>query len=90
MNEHSKVVADDRGQVIGTVEIKKIGNSSGIILSKDVLARMHVGVGDKLYATLTPDGGFRLTPYDPDFEKAMQVARQGMKRYHNALAELAK
>jgi putative addiction module antidote len=90
MNEHSKVAADARGQVIGTVEIKKIGNSLGIILSKDVLARMHVGVGDKLYATLTPDGGFRLTPYDPDFEKAMEVARRGMKRYHNALAELAK
>ena len=78
------------GQVIATVEIKKIGNSSGIILSKDVLARMHVAVGDTLYATLTPDGGFRLTPHDPDFEKAMEVARRGMKRYHNALAELAK
>jgi putative addiction module antidote len=90
MNEQSKVAADAGGHVIGTVEIKKIGNSSGIILSKDVLARMHVTVGDKLYATLTPDGGFRLTPYDPDFEKAMEVARRGMKRYHNALAELAK
>ena len=90
MNEQSKIVPEVRGQVIGTVEIKKIGNSSGIILSKDVLARMHVGVGDRLYATLTPDGGFRLTPYDPDFEKAMEVARRGMKRYQNALAELAK
>jgi putative addiction module antidote len=79
-----------RGQTIGTVEIKKIGNSSGIILSKDVLARMNVSVGDKLYATLTPDGGFRFTPRDPDFEKAMEVARRGIKRYHNALAELAK
>jgi putative addiction module antidote len=90
MNEQSKIEPDARGQVIATVEIKKIGNSSGIILSKDVLARMHVGVGDKLYATATPDGGFRLTPYDPEFEKAMEVARRGMKRYHNALAELAK
>ena len=89
MNEQSKIMADARGQMIGTVEVKKIGNSSGIILSKDVLARMHVSVGDKLYATLMPDGGFRLTPYDPDFEKAMEVARRGMKRYHNALAELA-
>jgi len=90
MNEQSKSAPDARGQVIGTVEIRRIGNSSGIILSKDALARMNVGVGDKLYATLTPDGGFRLTPYDPDFEKAMAVARRGMKRYHNALAELAK
>jgi putative addiction module antidote len=90
MNEQPKIEPDIRSQLIGTLEIKKIGNSSGIILSKDVLARMHVGVGDKLYATLTPDGGFRLTPYDPHFEKAMEVARRGMKRYHNALAELAK
>jgi putative addiction module antidote len=90
MSEQAKIVPDARSQVIGTVEIKKIGNSSGIILSKDVLARMNVGVGDKLYATLTPDGGFRLTLHDPDFEKAMEVARRGMKRYHNALAELAK
>jgi putative addiction module antidote len=90
MSEQSKFERDSRGQLICTVEIKKIGNSSGIILSKDVLARMHVSVGDKLYATFTPDGGFRLTPYDPDFEKAMEVARRGMKRYHNALGELAK
>jgi putative addiction module antidote len=90
MNDGSKIVPDPRGQVIATVEIKKIGNSSGIILPKDVMARMQISVGDKLYATLTPDGGFRLTPYDPDFEKAMEVARRGIKRYRNALAELAK
>lgn len=90
MNDSSKIMPDPRGQLIGAVEIKKIGNSSGIILSKDLLARMRVSVGDTLYATLTPDGGFRLTPHDPDFEKAMEVARRGMKRYHNALAELAK
>jgi putative addiction module antidote len=90
MTDQSKIAADPRGQLIGTVEIKKIGNSSGIILSKEVLARMRVSAGDRLYATLMPDGGFRLTPYDPDFEKALEVARRGMRRYHNALAELAK
>jgi putative addiction module antidote len=90
MNDKPKIEPDVRGQVIGTVEIKKIGNSSGLILSKDVLARMNASIGDKLYVTLTPDGGFRLTPHDPDFEKSMEVARRGMKRYHNALAELAK
>ena len=40
MDEQSKIAPDARGQVIGTVEIKKIGNSSGIILSKDVLAQI--------------------------------------------------
>ena len=39
---------------------------------------------------LAAGGSIVLTPHDPDFEKAMTVARRGMKRYHNALAELAK
>ena len=90
MNEQSKILPDARGQLIGTVEIKKIGNSSGVILSKEMMARLNLKTGDELYATMTPDGGIRFTPYDPDFEKAMEVARRGMKRYHNALAELAK
>jgi putative addiction module antidote len=90
MNEHNKIVAEPRAPVLATVEIKKIGNSSGVILPKDVMAKLNLSVGDQLYATLTPDGGIRLTPHDPDFEKAMEVARRGMKRYHNALAELAK
>lgn len=83
-------IDDPRAHVIATVEIKKIGNSSGFILPKEVMARLNLSVGDELYATLTPDGGIRFTPNNPDFEKAMEVARRGMKRYHNALAELAK
>jgi putative addiction module antidote len=90
MNDQAKVAADPRGQFIATVEVKKIGNSSGFILPKEVMVRLNLSVGDELYATLTPDGGIRLTPHNPDFEKAMEVARRGMKRYHNALAELAK
>jgi putative addiction module antidote len=89
MNDQTKI-PDPRAHVIATVEIKKIGNSSGLIFPKEVMARLNLKVGDELYATLTPDGGIRLTPYDPDFEKAMEVARRGMKKYHNALAELAK
>jgi putative addiction module antidote len=88
MNDQSKIVPE--GRILGTVEIKKIGNSSGFILPKDVMARFNLSVGDQLYATLTPEGGICFTPHDPDFEKAMEVARRGMKRYHNALAELAK
>lgn len=79
-----------RPQPIATVEIKKIGNSSGVILPKEVMVRLNLSVGDQLYATMTPEGSIRLTPYDPKFEKAMEVARRGMKRYRNALAELAK
>jgi putative addiction module antidote len=90
MTEHKKIVADPRGQLVGTVEVKKIGNSSGVILPKELMARLNISTGDTFYATLTPEGGIRLTPYDPKFEKAMEVARRGMKVYRNALAELAK
>lgn len=81
---------NETGRVLATVEIKKIGNSSGLIFSKELMSRLNLNVGDQLYATLTPDGGIRFTPSNPDFEKAMEVARRGMKRYHNALAKLAK
>jgi len=72
------------------IEIKKIGNSLGIILPKDLLAKFNLKEGDKLFPVEQPNGGLLLTPHNPDFEKAMEVARRGMKRYHNALAELAK
>jgi putative addiction module antidote len=90
MTVQKKIEPDPKGQVVATVKLKKIGNSAGVILPKEVMARLQLSVGDTFYATLTPEGGIRLTPYDPDFEKAMEVARRGMKIYRNALAELAK
>ncbi len=90
MTYQRKIVADPRGQLVGTVKLKKIGNSTGFILPKELMTRLNLATGDAFYATLTPDGGIRLTPYDPKFEHAMTVARRGMKIYRNALAELAK
>jgi putative addiction module antidote len=72
------------------LEVKKIGNSTGVILPKEMLARLKLEKGDWLYVSETADGGLRLTPYDPTFEKGMQVAKKAMKTYRNALAELAK
>lgn len=89
MNDQSKIAPDPR-QVIATLEIKKIGNSSGVILPKEVMARLNLNVGDEFSVTLTPEGGMRFTRSDPHFDKAMEVARRGMNRYRNALAELAK
>ena len=74
----------------GTLQVRKIGNSIGFILPKDTAARLDLKECDRLFVVEQPGGGFVLTPHDPDFEKAMAVARRGMKRYHNALAELAK
>jgi putative addiction module antidote len=71
------------------LKITKIGNSSGLLLPKEALAKLRVEQGDTVYLTETPDG-FRLTPYDPDFERQMMLARKVMKKHRNALRKLAK
>ena len=86
MNENPKVLRAESS----ALQVRKIGNSIGLILPKEMVARLNLKEGDKLFPIEQPGGGLTLTPYDPDFETAMAVARRGMKRYHNALAELAK
>jgi putative addiction module antidote len=60
-----------------------------VVLPKEALARLKVAKGDTLYITETPDG-YRLTPYNPDFEAQMTAARKIMKKRRAALRELAK
>jgi putative addiction module antidote len=72
------------------LEVKKIGNSTGLILPRELLSRLKLEQGDWVHVTEMPDGGVRLTPYDPTFEKGMEIAERAMKTYRNALAELAK
>lgn len=71
------------------LKVTKIGNSAGIILPKEVLARLRVGPGDQLYLTEAPDG-VRLTPVDPDFQEQMEIAEEIMRRDRNILRALAK
>jgi putative addiction module antidote len=66
-----------------------MGNSIGAVFSKEALARLKVGKGDTLFLTESPDG-YRLTPYNPDFEAQMNAARAIMKKRRSALRELAK
>jgi putative addiction module antidote len=71
------------------LKLKRIGNSVGVIIPKEVLARMNLDEGDSLFLTEAP-GGYRLTPYEPEFEAQMAAARRIMKKRRNALRELAK
>lgn len=71
------------------LKVRPFGNSVGVVLPKEVLARLKVGEGDTLYLTEAPDG-FRLTPYDPEFEEQMALARKIMKDNRDVLRELAK
>jgi putative addiction module antidote len=71
------------------LKITTVGSSAGIILPKEVLARLRVAKGDTIFLTESPEG-FRITSYDPDFEEQMSHARKFMRKRRDALRELAK
>lgn len=71
------------------LKVIRIGNSAGVILPKEELDRLRLGIGDHLSFSQTPDG-IALATKDPEFEQQMEAARLVMKRYRNALSELAK
>ena len=70
-------------------KVTTVGNSTGIVLPKDILSKLKVDKGDTLCFIETPNG-VEITPYDPEFEQEMDTARDVMRRYRNALRELAK
>lgn len=74
---------------MNALKIRQIGNSLGVVLPKEALSRLKVKESDQLFLTEASDGSFRLTPYDPDFEEQMEIAREGMGAYRNALRKLA-
>jgi len=71
------------------IKVAKIGNSLTLRLSKEILARMKIEEGDTLFLTEAPDGGYRITPYDPEFEAQMSAASAVMKQRRQALRALA-
>ncbi|KQR50388.1 AbrB/MazE/SpoVT family DNA-binding domain-containing protein [Acidovorax sp. Leaf160] len=74
---------------MSALKLTQIGNSVGVILPKEVLARLKVEKGDSLFVTEVEDG-ITLRPYDPEFSEQMAAARAIMKRRRNVLRELAK
>ncbi len=70
------------------LKLVKIGNSTGVILPKEMLSRLRVELGDVVYATESPDG-VRLTAADPDFAEKMRVAEQVMREDRDILRVLA-
>jgi len=72
-----------------SLKITKIGNSAGIVLPKELLAKLRAGLGDTLYVTETP-GGIRITAADPSFEARMALAEKIMREDRSILRALAK
>jgi putative addiction module antidote len=72
------------------IEIKKIGNSDGLILPRELMQRLDLKRGQFLHVIEIAGGGFQAIPYDPDFEKTMEIADEVMDEYKDTLAALAK
>jgi putative addiction module antidote len=71
------------------LKVTTVGSSAGVVLPKEVLAKLRVVKGDSVFLTESPDG-FRITPYDPEFEEDMALARKFMRERRDLLRELAK
>jgi putative addiction module antidote len=72
------------------LKVRAVGGSLGIILPKEALAKMKLTENDEVFLTEAPGGGYRLTPYSPEFERQMTIVEDIAKRRRNVLRELAK
>lgn len=71
-----------------TLKLTTIGNSTGVVLPKEILQRLRVDRGDTLYVSETPHG-IELTPYDPEFASQMEAAERVMREDRDVLRKLA-
>ncbi len=72
-----------------TLKITQIGNSLGVVLPRELLARLKLEKGDAVFVTDTP-GGVALTPYDPALEEQLALGREFMREYRDTFHQLAK
>ena len=72
------------------LEIKKIGNSDGVILPRELMQRLDLKRGQQLHVVELAGGGFQAVPYDPEFEKVLEIANQTMGEYRDTLWALAR
>ncbi|MBE7181050.1 MAG: transcriptional regulator [Terriglobus roseus] len=72
------------------LKVTTVGASAGFILPKEAMAFLKVRKGDTLYLTEAPDGSYRLTPYNPEFERQMAQAEAIMHEDRDILRALAK
>jgi len=70
------------------VKLTTVGNSVGIVLTKEILEKLRVEKGDSLHVIETSNG-IELTPYDPEFAEQMEIAEQVMREDRDALRKLA-
>lgn len=71
------------------LKLVKVGNSVGVILPREVLNALRVGLGDKIFMSEQPDG-FKVSAHDPAFVEAMTAAESIMREDRDILAVLAR
>lgn len=71
-----------------TLKLTTVGNSTGVVLPKEILQRLRVDRGDTLYVLETPNG-IELTPYNPDVATQMEAAERVMREDRDVLRKLA-
>jgi putative addiction module antidote len=74
--------------MVRTLKVTTVGNSTGVVLPREILERLRIEKGDSLYAIETPNG-IELTPYDPEFAAQMDIAERVMREDRDALRKLA-
>ena len=74
---------------MSTLKLRKIGNSYGVILPKEVISRLKVEEGESEYITESHEG-YNISSFDPDFEETMKAFEDTYRQYRNAFKELAK
>ena len=72
------------------LKVTTVGASAGVILTKEVMAHLKIRKGDTLYLTEATDDSYRLTPYNPEFERQMSLAEDIMHEDREILRALAK
>ena len=72
------------------LKLRKVGNSVGLVLPKEALARLNADDGDAVYLADATDGGLHLTATNPESARKLKVAEGLSRRYRHALKELAK
>lgn len=75
--------------MVKKLTLKKIGGSAAVVLPKSMLERFHLEAGDDV-AVVETEKGLLITPFDPDFDEAMEHYARIARKYRNALRELAK
>jgi putative addiction module antidote len=75
---------------MSALKLTQIGNSVGVILPKEVLARLKLAKGDTVFLTEAANGGVTLTPYDPALDEQLALGREFMREYRDTFHQLAK